>query len=94
MKPSPAMNDTDSPRFYLVLAEAADPQALQANFDALCLRDDLYIVYSSMTRSEVYHAVRDLTAPQALMAAPLAGHPKFRGMPAGALKWLKQRSND
>ena len=88
------MADADTPGFYLVFAEGADSAALHANFDAVRLREDLFIVYAAMTRSEVYHAVRDLTAPGALMAAPLAAHPKFRGMDAGALKWLKQRSND
>jgi hypothetical protein len=86
---------TDDPlRFYLVYAQAADAQALQANFDAVWLRDDLFAVHTRMTRSELYHAVRDLCVPDALLVAPLAAHPKFRGMAPGALKWFKQRSND
>ncbi|ERJ18542.1 hypothetical protein SSPSH_002648 [Salinisphaera shabanensis E1L3A] len=88
------MSDLETPRFYLVFAESADENALMENFDAIRLREDMFIVYASMTRSEVYHAVRDLTDPNALMAAPLAAHPKFRGLAPGALKWLKQRSND
>ena len=88
------MESTHAPRFFLVLAEGADAHALQANFDAMSLREDLFAVHTRMTRSELYHAVRDLCLPAALLVAPLAAHPKFRGMTPGALKWFKQRSND
>lgn len=88
------MAEADAPCFYLLFAEGADEQALHANFDAVRMRADLYTVYTSMTRSELYHAVRDLTGPKGLLVAPLSAHPKFRGMDAGALKWLKRRSND
>ena len=88
------MSESDTPRFYLLFAEDADETALHANFDAVELRPAMYVVHTTMTRSELYHAVRDLTLPKGLLVAPLAAHPKFRGMAAGALKWLKRRSND
>lgn len=84
----------DPLRFFLVFADGADERALQTNFDAVRLRDDLFAVHTRLSRSELYHAVRDLCLPDGLLVAPLSAHPKFRGMAPGALKWFKLRSND
>ena len=55
------------------------------------LEPGLFLVRSERTLSRVYHAVkRQLPADTALLVAPLAGAPKFKGMAAGALRWLRE----
>lgn len=74
-----------------------DPAAdLQPDFegDAHPLAEGLWLVRSRLTRSKLYHRIkRQLPAGTALACAPLAddpaGWPKFRGMAAGALAWLR-----
>jgi hypothetical protein len=65
--------------------------------DARPLNDNMWLVRSSATRSGLYHATkRQLPKGSALMVAPLedlpSGWPKFKGMRAGALAWLRQDS--
>lgn len=77
---------------YLVFVEAFDEDALYAQFDAVCLRQGLFVIRSALDRSGLYHAVRDATRPVGLVVAPLAADPKFKGMAPGALKWVRARS--
>jgi len=55
------------------------------------LRDDLILVRSDRTLSRLYHAVKhQLPRDTALCVAPLASAPKFKGMTAGALTWVRR----
>jgi hypothetical protein len=48
------------------------------------------MVRSERTLSRLYHAIKYQLPPDtALMVAPLAEAPKFKGMAEGALKWLR-----
>jgi hypothetical protein len=54
------------------------------------LEPGLFMVRSERTLSRLYHAVkRQLPGGTALLVAPLAGPPKFKGMAPGALRWLR-----
>ncbi|MEN3975945.1 hypothetical protein [Emcibacter sp. SYSU 3D8] len=87
-----------SPLLYLVWFDGLPPDerpALAWAGDAHPLADHLWLVRSSLTRSRLYHATkRQLPAGAALLVAPLddrpEGWPKFKGMTAGALAWLRR----
>ncbi len=54
------------------------------------LEPGLFMVRSERSLSKLYHAVkRQLPRDTALLVAPLAGAPKFKGMAPGALAWLR-----
>ena len=56
------------------------------------LRRGLILIDSVESRAEVYHAVkRWIPEGSALVVAPLAGDPKFKGMATGAKAWLERR---
>ena len=58
--------------------------------DTHALSEGLFMVRSERTLSKLYHAVkRQLPEGTALLAAPLADAPKFKGMSPGALTWLR-----
>ncbi len=62
--------------------------------DAYPLADSLWLVRSGLDRSRFYHRLKkELPAGAALLVAPLTDEPslwpKFRGMTAGALAWLR-----
>ena len=76
---------------------AAEPSAaLDLCGDARPLAAGLWLVRSGLTRSRLYHRIkRQLPEGTALLCAPLGdtpeGQPKFKGMEAGALAWLRGR---
>lgn len=73
--------------------EAVDAAAHGPWLDAFTLRDGLTLIDSPHSRSEVYHAVKHLVPEgTALLVAPLAGEPKFKGMSSGARIWLDARA--
>lgn len=77
-------------RLYLVYVQGAErPDKAVGNLQAVRLAETLFLVRSAQTRSELYHAVKRRSAPGQLLVAPLDGDPKFKGMAAGALKWLR-----
>ena len=54
------------------------------------LSDGLYLVISALTRSRLYHRIkRQLPPGTALLVAPLAEAPKFKGMSRGALAFTR-----
>lgn len=72
--------------------EAVDAAAEGPWLDAFVLRDGLTLIDSPHSRSEVYHAVKHLVPEgTALVVAPLADDPKFKGMASGARAWLDAR---
>jgi hypothetical protein len=60
--------------------------------DLFVLAPGLVLVDSEHTRSEVYHGLKHaLPEGSALLVAPLAEAPKFKGMASGAGSWLRAR---
>ena len=73
---------------------AAGDAALDFHGDARPLAEGLWLARSGLSRSKLYHRIkRQLPEGAALLVAPLAdsreGWPKFKGMEAGALAWLR-----
>ena len=86
----------DETSLYLIWHEpgAAPSQPLDLHGDGHPLAQGLWLVRSALTRSKLYHRIKwQLPEGTALLCAPLAdepeGWPKFKGMEAGALAWLK-----
>ena len=53
----------------------------------------LHLVESGRSRSRLYHAIKHtLPADTALLLAPLAEDPKFKGLAPGSLAWLRDRT--
>ena len=57
--------------------------------------EGLWLIRSPLTRSKLYHRIKwQLPEGTALLCAPLGddpdGWPKFKGMDAGALAWLRR----
>jgi hypothetical protein len=49
----------------------------------------LYLLRSARTRSQLYHAIKRKVSPAALLVAPLADPPKFKGMRRGATREMR-----
>lgn len=86
----------DTPTLYLLWFDPAAelPAPLDLHGDGHPLADGLWLVRSELTRSKLYHRIKwQLPGGTALLCAPLAddpeGWPKFKGLEAGALKWLR-----
>ena len=70
------------------------PRGFDWHGDAQPLADGLWLIRSDLTRSKLYHRIKwQLPEDTALLLAPLEdtrdGWPKFKGLAAGALKWLR-----
>lgn len=84
------MTSDDETLYVVWLApERADGDAVASGPSVRRLDDGLYLVRSDRTRSQLYHDVKRRTSPEKLLVAPLSDEPKFKGMAAGALKWLR-----
>ncbi|MGO1893491.1 MAG: hypothetical protein ACTH0Y_10000 [Luteimonas sp.] len=79
------------PALYLVYLDVAVADHPDPAPDLVPLAPGLFLTESSRTRSQVYHAIKRRFAPRRLLVAPLADDPKFKGMQAGALAWLRRR---
>lgn len=86
----------DETSLYLIWHEpgAAPSQPLDLYGDGHPLAEGLWLVRSALTRSELYHRIKwQLPDCTPLACAPLTDEPgnwpKFKGMEAGALAWLK-----
>ena len=79
----------ESRRAYLVHIDHAGDITFPAK--KVCkLSDGLYLVISALTRSRLYHRIkRQLPPGTALLVAPLAEAPKFKGMSRGALAFTR-----
>ena len=54
------------------------------------LQTDLLLICSELSQSKIYHALKSHMPPDsALFVGELVQLPKFRGMHAGALKWVR-----
>lgn len=76
--------------FIAVLDGMRHPKALTALHDGRELAEGLWLIRSDQTQSQVYHALKRMTQPERLLVARVNGDPKFKGMSAGALKWLRR----
>ena len=70
------------------------PDGFDWHGDAHVLASGLWLIRSDLTRSKLYHRIKwQLPEDAPLLLAPLddtrEGWPKFKGMEAGALKWLR-----
>lgn len=84
------MADDGGERLYLIYLRGAETPLAPEEFPGMAqLADDLFLLRSAQSRSKVYHSVKWASRPEALLVAPLADDPKFKGMEAGALKWLR-----
>ncbi|MEH6664480.1 MAG: hypothetical protein V7678_06485 [Brevundimonas sp.] len=86
---SPPEEQVEGSRPYLVHIDASADIVFPAS--QVCrLADGLYLVVSALTRSRLYHRIkRQLPSDAALLVAPLADAPKFRGMAPGALAFTR-----
>lgn len=71
---------------YLVYIRKAELEADGVADGAVELDVGLYLVNTSKTRSQLYHAIKRRLSPLQLLVAPLAELPKFKGMKRGATK--------
>ena len=84
------MGSEHTAKLYVVwVGDPVPAAAMPAGPDIVTLADGLYLVRTDQTRSQLYHAVKRRLAPERLLVARADGHPKFKGMEAGALKWLR-----
>ena len=82
--------EDDAPRrAYLIHIDHAADITVPAK--QVCkLADGLYVAVSALTRSRLYHRIKhQLPADTALLVAPLADAPKFKGMSRGALAFTR-----
>ncbi len=79
---------------YLAWFDPADaPEDPLDGREAHELRPGLWLVATSSTRSELYHDLTwSLPTGSAVLVAPLADWPKFRGMAPGSLSWTRGRA--
>ena len=79
----------EKPTLYLIWHSAKETE-VEISEPSHPLSDGLFLVRSERTLSRLYHAIKhQLPEGTALIVAPLEGSPKFKGMAAGALKWVR-----
>ncbi|SDB06832.1 hypothetical protein [Bauldia litoralis] len=83
------MSAGDTSKIYVVWVGEPTQSSMAEGPDVAVLADGLFLVRTDQTQSQLYHAVKRRLAPKRLLVARADGHPKFKGMEAGALKWLR-----
>ena len=71
---------------YLVLVDPEVEAQLELGDDVVVLDRGVYLVRTTQTQSQLYHAVKRRLHPAKLLVAPLSSLPKFKGMRSGATK--------
>lgn len=66
----------------------SDFGALESH-DIVALADDLFLVRTTQTQSELYHAIKRRVSPRQLFVGALSQAPKLKGMAEGSTKWLR-----
>lgn len=74
---------------FLVYLDPDEGQ-LETVAAAVRLKSGVYVFHTDQTRSHVYHRVKALADPGALLVAELQDSPKFKGMEGGALKAMQK----
>lgn len=79
--------------YLLYLPREVEPPApLDLHGDGCRLDDGLYLIRSALTQSKLYHRIKwQLPTDTPLAVATLDQPPKFKGMEAGALAWLRRQ---
>ncbi|ASK89098.1 hypothetical protein [Sphingorhabdus sp. SMR4y] len=76
---------------YLLYCPQSPEAPLDLHGDGYKIDDNLYVIRSELTRSQLYHRIKwQLENGSPLLLAPLSDAPKFKGMNPGALKWLRE----
>lgn len=76
---------------YMLYCPQRPETTLDLHGDGYRIGDDLFLISSELTRSRLYHRIKwQLEEGSPLLVAPLSDAPKFKGMKAGALKWLRE----
>lgn len=82
-------DDAEARQAYLVYMDSPAAPTFPAT-DVCVLSDGLYLILSALPRSRLYHGIKRQLGPDpALLVAPLADAPKFRGMAPGALAFTR-----
>lgn len=76
-------NDDDMSLYVVRVEGGSRPDAVHDKTESMTLSDGLFLVLTSATQSQLYHAVKRRAQPEAPFVARLDGSPKFKGM-AGA----------
>lgn len=82
---------TEATTLYLVHVDPELAPEAEALPGLRRLAPGLYLAESVQSRSQFYHALKRRLRPARLLVAALADEPKFKGMDAGALAWLRRR---
>lgn len=80
---------------YLVHFDSAEPDAarLEHSVDRFALKEGLWLIASDLDQSKLYHLIkRHLPHHAGLIVCEAGRPPKFKGMRAGALAWLRKRA--
>ncbi|TWT86613.1 hypothetical protein Mal64_34400 [Pseudobythopirellula maris] len=86
------MPDADVTQLYVVRVDgAARLSKLRSSrtHDAMELAEGFFLVRSTDTQSRLYHDLKRLVQPESLFVGKLDERPKFKGVAAGSLKWLR-----
>jgi hypothetical protein len=83
-------NDEDAGLYLVYVEGGRRPDAIPDKTESMTLSEELFLVRTSATPSQLYHSVKRRTQPDALFVGRLDGIPKFKGMADGALKWVRQ----
>jgi hypothetical protein len=83
--------EDDAPNLYLIYVRDPQTPLDPDTFAGMRRLDDaLFLIKTTASRSKVYHSVKRACEPAALLVALLGDDPKFKGMEAGVLKWLRR----
>lgn len=75
------------PAYLAYFPDTADPDELEVEGAVFALDARIWLIETKLTRSRLYHQLKwRLPVGAALLVAPLADAPKFKGMAPGALK--------
>ena len=89
------MDQTPTPQLFVVFFESAtDPSAIAEELNMVKLSFGLFLVHSSLTQSKLYHKIKWAVEPENLFVGKLKDLPKFKGMEAGTLKWVRSLPPD
>lgn len=78
---------------YVVMLEPDADLSQRAEQDMVRLGEGAYLCTTTRNRSRLYHALKRQYQPTRLLVAPLADAPKFKGMEAGVLSWLREHGH-
>lgn len=87
---SHSRTDRDESGLFIVYVDCAKRMDIAENFDvALQLAPDLSLVRTGESQSRLYHRIKRYADPETLFVGRLNEQPKFKGMAAGSLKWVR-----